>query len=147
MHVKLDEESSYLTTFNSPCGRNRWKRTPFGISLAPEVFQRKMNELVEDLKGELIADDFVIVGYRDSHETAVADHDRNLNESLRRCKERGVVLNVQTLCLRETEVSFIGRVTMAKGLCVHRRRCKRSWKCRHQPTRPEYNDCWAWSSN
>ena len=37
-HVKLDEESSYLTTFNSPFGRYRWKRMPFSISSAPEVF-------------------------------------------------------------------------------------------------------------
>ena len=56
---------------------------PFGNSSAPELFQRKINELVEDLKGiELIANDFVIVGYRDTHEAAVADHDRNLKAFL-----------------------------------------------------------------
>ena len=37
-HVKLSEESSYLTTFNTPFGCYRWKRLPFGISSAPEVF-------------------------------------------------------------------------------------------------------------
>ena len=31
---------------------------------------------------------------------------------------RNVVLNAQKHCLRETEVSFIGHVAMAKGLCV-----------------------------
>ena len=31
-HIKLDDESSYLTTFNTPFGRYRWKRMPFGIS-------------------------------------------------------------------------------------------------------------------
>jgi len=32
---------------------------PFGISSAPEVWQQKMNELVEGLSGvEVIADDF-----------------------------------------------------------------------------------------
>ena len=83
------------------------------------MFQRKMNELVEDLKGiEVIADDFVIVGYGDSHEAAVADHDRNINAFLRRCEECGVLLNTQKLCLRETEVPFIGHVTLDKELCV-----------------------------
>ena len=62
--MKLDEESSYLTTLNSPFGRHRWKRRPFGINSAPEVFQGNMNELVENLKDiELNANDFVIVGY------------------------------------------------------------------------------------
>ena len=38
-HVELDEESSFLTTFNTPFGRYRWKRMPFGICSAPEVFR------------------------------------------------------------------------------------------------------------
>ena len=29
-HVKFDKPSSYLTTFNTPFGRYRWKRLPFG---------------------------------------------------------------------------------------------------------------------
>lgn len=38
-HVELDEPSSFLTTFHTPFGRYRWRRMPFGISSAPEVFQ------------------------------------------------------------------------------------------------------------
>ena len=38
-HIVLDKKSSYLTTFQAPFGRFRWKRMPFGISSAPEVFQ------------------------------------------------------------------------------------------------------------
>ena len=34
--VKLTENSSYVTTFNTPLGRFRWLRMPFGISSAPE---------------------------------------------------------------------------------------------------------------
>ena len=30
--VELDDESSSLTTFNTPFGRYRWKRMPFGIN-------------------------------------------------------------------------------------------------------------------
>ena len=41
-HVVLDEESWFCTTFNTPFGRYHWKRMPFGIRSAPEVFQRKM---------------------------------------------------------------------------------------------------------
>ena len=62
--VKLTESSSYFTTFNTPFGRYRWKRMPFGISSAPEVWQQKMNELVEGLSGmEVIAYDFLISGF------------------------------------------------------------------------------------
>lgn len=48
-HVALDDESSYLTTFHTPFGRYRLRRLPFGISSAPEVFQRRMHQLIEGL--------------------------------------------------------------------------------------------------
>ncbi|KAL1277373.1 hypothetical protein QQF64_024046 [Cirrhinus molitorella] len=38
--IRLDEESSKLCTFNTPFGRYSFTRLPFGISSAPEVFQR-----------------------------------------------------------------------------------------------------------
>ncbi len=72
-HVPLDEESSLLTTFNTPFGRYRWRRMPFGISSAPEVFQRRMHEVIEGLQGvEVVADDFVTVGFGDTEEEATA---------------------------------------------------------------------------
>lgn len=36
--IKLSERSSYLTTFNTPYGRYRWLRMPFGISSGSEEF-------------------------------------------------------------------------------------------------------------
>ena len=39
-HVELDEGSSKLVTFNTPFGRYSFTRLPFGISSAPEVFQK-----------------------------------------------------------------------------------------------------------
>nr|XP_022907407.1 uncharacterized protein K02A2.6-like [Onthophagus taurus] len=37
--LKLDEKSSELCTFNTPFGRYKFNRLPFGISSAPEIFQ------------------------------------------------------------------------------------------------------------
>ena len=37
-HVELDHESSLLTTFNSPFGRYRFLRLPFGITSASEEY-------------------------------------------------------------------------------------------------------------
>ena len=115
--VVLDEESSFSTTFNTPFGRYHWKRMPFGIRSAPELFQRKMHELIEGLRGvEVIADDFVVVGYGESWQSAIKDHDRNLLSFLQRCDERGVHLNSDKLQLRMKEVPFIGHVATSEGL-------------------------------
>ena len=116
-HVELEEESSFLTTFNTPFGRYRWKRMPFGICSAPEVFQRRISQLIEGLQGvEVVADDFVVVGFGDTLEEAIPDHDRNLDAFLRRCLDRGVKLNSSKVQLRKHEVPFIGHVATNKGL-------------------------------
>ena len=78
-----------------------------------------MNELIEGLKGvEVIADDFVVVGYGVSSEAAVKDHDRNLVAFLERCDTREVRMNADEVKLRMTEVPFIGHVATDKGLCA-----------------------------
>ena len=49
---------------------------PFGICSAPEVFQHRMHELIKGLHGvEVVANDFVAVGFGDTREKAVVDHD------------------------------------------------------------------------
>jgi len=90
---------------------------PFGIKSAPEIFQRKMHELIEGLKGvEVMADDFVVAGYGDSLQAESKDHDKNLSVFLQRCEERGVHLNIHKLKLRMREVPFIGHVATSEGL-------------------------------
>ena len=53
---------------------------PFGICSAPEMFQRRMHELIQGLHGtELIADNFTVVGFGDTLGEAMSDHDKNLD--------------------------------------------------------------------
>ena len=61
--VKLANESSNLATFNTPFGRYSYKRLPFGIASAPEVFQSIMSNMFSDIEGvEVIVDDLVVWG-------------------------------------------------------------------------------------
>ncbi|CAI5678464.1 unnamed protein product [Oreochromis niloticus] len=116
-HVKLTEESSHLTTFATPFGRFRWLRMPMGISPAPEVFQRKLMQALENLPGTyIIADDILITGKGETTELAEMDQDRNLRLFLGRCRERNIKLNVEKLKLRRQEVPYIGHLLTAEGL-------------------------------
>lgn len=90
---------------------------PFGISSAPEVFQWKMHEVIEGLSGaEVVADDFVVVGFGNTSEEATQDHDKNLECFLQWCAEKNLKLNDKKLQLRLLEVPFIGHVATADGL-------------------------------
>ena len=46
-NVQLDEESTYLTTFNSPFGRYRFLRMPFGLKMSQDIFQSKIDQTFE----------------------------------------------------------------------------------------------------
>ena len=117
--ISLDDRSSMLTCFNTPFGRYRWMRMPFGINSAPEVWQRTMNQLVEGLKGtEVIQDDFLIVGCGDTDDEVEADHDRNLKAFLERAHECNLRLNADKLKLKMTQVPYIGHLLTREGLRV-----------------------------
>ena len=113
----LDEESSYLTTFQSPWGRYRWTRLPFGLTPSPEIFQMKLDQCLEGLKGvHKIADDILITGEGVTVMETRQDHDRNLDAFLRRCKDKGIKLNKDKFDYKCEEVRFIGHTLTRHGL-------------------------------
>ena len=115
--VKLDEPSSYLTTFNTLFGWYRWKRIPFAINSAPEVWQQRMHQLVEGLTGiEVITDDFLVCGFGESSKEALASHNNNLCSFLERARDQGLKLNIEKVELRLTSVPFIGHLLTDKGI-------------------------------
>ena len=106
-HCELDEASSLLTIFVTPYGRYRWLRLPF----RSEIFQIKLNENLEGLKGVVcVADDILIFGISD------ADHDENLRNLLIRCKEHNIKLNKDKCVFITAELDFLGHDVTNKSL-------------------------------
>lgn len=115
--VKLDEPSSYLTTFWTPFGRYRYLRMPFGISSAPEEYQRRMHSIVQGLRGvEVIADDILVYGSGNTKEEYMQDHDNNLTKLLERARAVNLKLNRKKLKLRLSEVRYMGQLLTQEGL-------------------------------
>lgn len=115
--VGLDEKSSKLTTFWTPIGRYRYLRLPFGINLAPEVFECKLQECLADLTGVLvIRDDILVVGYGESDEEALVNHDMNVKNLLERARKVNLKLNKDKMNLRKASVKFMGHVIGREGL-------------------------------
>uniref|UniRef100_A0AAQ4NR87 ribonuclease H n=2 Tax=Gasterosteus aculeatus aculeatus TaxID=481459 RepID=A0AAQ4NR87_GASAC len=116
-HVQLEEESSYLTTFATPFGRYRWRRMPMGISPAPEIFQRKLTQALDNVPGlYIIADDILITGQGETQEEAERDHDEKLKRFLDRCREKNIKLNAEKFRLRQKETTYIGHRLTTDGL-------------------------------
>ena len=110
-NVELDNESSYLTTFNSPFGRYRFLRMPFGLKMSQDVFQAKIDQTFEGCEGTIgIADDIVI--FRKSEQ----EHDRHLHDMLTRCRSTGLKLNTDKCKIKQRKIKFYGVICGEDGV-------------------------------
>jgi len=121
--LKLDEQSSYLTTFETPFGRYRWRRMPYGISPAPEIFQARIHAALSGLTGvHCIADDILISGSGETVADAERDHDSNVIALLKRCREKGIKLNRAKLRLNRESTIYMGHELTSSGLRADKRK-------------------------
>lgn len=103
--ILLSENCRSLTTFITPFGRFRFKRLPFGISSAPEHFQKRMTEILKDITGVVIhIDDMLIFG------SDTQEHDSRLREVLSKLKDAGVTLNKEKCEFGVPRVKFLGHI-------------------------------------
>ncbi|KAL9983140.1 hypothetical protein ACROYT_G005272 [Oculina patagonica] len=110
-HIKLDEKSSELLTFNTPFGRYQYLKMPFGINSAPEIFQKRMTQAFEDLSGvKTIADDILIWGRNE------VEHNHRLEQVLECSRKVGLKLNRSKMKILTAEVPYIGHVLTSNGL-------------------------------
>ena len=116
-HVCLDEPSSRLTTFETPFGKYRFLRLPYGLSVNPEEFQRRLHDVLIGLRGiSCIADDILVYGCGETTELASIDHDKNLRALLERCRECGIRLNKDKFKLHRSTVAYMGHQLTPTGL-------------------------------
>ena len=116
-HCVLSPESSVVTSFATPYGRYRWSCLPFGLSALSEIFQKHLNQALENLPEVLcIADNVLIYGTGEADEEATADHDKNLQSLLKRCLDRSIVLSPEMMKLRLKEVPYMGHLLTRAGL-------------------------------
>ena len=110
-HVALDHESSLLCTFNTPFGRYRFKRLPFGVKLSQDIFQRKLDEVYRGIPNVMgIADDIVVCGSTQS------EHDQAFCEMLKATRKHNVSLNSEKLQFKQAQVDFYGHVLTENGI-------------------------------
>lgn len=109
--IPLHSGSSRLTTFITPFSRYCFRRLPFGITSAPEIFQRKMTETLQGLQGVAVYMDDIVVHGKDMEE-----HDLRLQKVLERVESAGLKLNKEKCKLRQKQLSFLGQVVDAAGV-------------------------------
>ena len=109
--IPLDRKSALLTTFIAPFGRYCFHRLPFGITSAPEHFQRRMSDILTGLEGVVGMMDDVLV-----HGRTTEEHDERLDKVLQKLEEAGLTLNRQKCHFSKPQMKFLGQIVDKDGV-------------------------------
>ena len=108
----LDEESSYLTTFNTPFGHYHYLRLPFGTNVSGDCHQRGIDSIYGKLDNVIgIADDLLIWGSEEDG----SNHDRAFQSVLETTHKNNLKLNIAKIQYRQKKVTFFGETYTVDG--------------------------------
>ena len=109
--IKLSPQSALLITFITPIGRFCFNRLPFGITSAPEFYQKKMSHILSGLAGvACMMDDVLVFG------ATQREHDLRLDAVLDKISKAGVTLNLDKCQFSTDSVKFLGHSIDSAGI-------------------------------
>ena len=109
--IQLSEESRPLVTINTSKGLYRYTWLPFGISAAPSIFQRTMENLLKGIPQVVVyIDDILVTGKTE------AEHLQHLKEVLARLQKAGMRLKKSKCSFMMEKVTYLGHVISQEGI-------------------------------
>lgn len=109
--LKLNDRSSELCTFNTPYGRYRYLRLPFGISSAPEVYHKTVHEIFENIPNVYTSmDDIIVWG------STRREHDDSLRKVFEAAASSNLRLNRSKCEFGSRELIFLGDLITDEGV-------------------------------
>ena len=109
--IPLDEESQLKATFITPFGRYCPTRAPFGLTSMHEIFNKRLDGIIEGLDGIVKSTDDLLVFGKNPEE-----HDERMQTLLRQLALNGVTLNTSKCKFNQTEVEFLGHHISPEGI-------------------------------
>ena len=84
---------------------------PFGLKMSQDVFQMRMDNITDRLKGIIsIHDDICVFGKTQQ------DHDENLLQLMKIAQKHGLVFNSNKCQISKQQITFYGAIFSAKGM-------------------------------
>ena len=111
LQLPLDTASKQYLTINIHRGLFEYNRLPFGVASAPEIFQRHMEVLLQDLEGVSIYLDYILI--------AGCTHDEHLHhlaEVLQRLQNSGMCLDKKKCFFFRPSIEYLGHVVDKDGI-------------------------------
>lgn len=109
--VLLTEESRKFVTISTHKGLFSYTRLPYGITSAPSIFQKIMEQMFVNLPGVVCCmDDILVTGRNDQ------EHLSNLRKVLLRLEESGLKVKKEKCAFFQSCVKYLGHIIDKNGL-------------------------------
>lgn len=109
--IELAPECRDITTFATHKGLFRYKRLMFGISCAPEMYQKIIQQVLQGCEGaHNIIDDIIV--HADSEE----ENDKRVEKVVKVLSEKGLTFNKDKCQFKMSHLEFMGHVLSAHGI-------------------------------
>lgn len=109
--LPLDEQSKVYVVINTQRGLFRYNRLPYGVSSAPRIFQRTMENLLQGIPNVVVyLDDILITGPSEE------EHLRILKEVLGHIEKAGLYVRRNKCSFMAPSVVYLGHRIDAEGL-------------------------------
>lgn len=109
--VEIKEDCRYITTFITSKGLFRYKRLMFGISCAPEHFQKILERILLPCEGVInFIDDIIVFGSNEE------EHNVRLRCVLEVLKANNVLLNDKKCIFNTRQIQFLGHELSPEGI-------------------------------
>lgn len=131
-HMVLEKDSSKFFNFSTPNGIFRFKRVPFGIASAPELFQKLMYRYFGGIGGVVLYFDDILICASTKDE-----HDEILEKVLERARLLNIKFNADKLQLCVKEVKYIGFMFNEEGIKPDKNRVESIINLKHPNNKKE----------
>ncbi|KAL0388178.1 UNVERIFIED_CONTAM: Enzymatic polyprotein [Sesamum radiatum] len=110
--IKMESESKKFTAFSTPQGQYIWNVLPMGLANAPQIFQRKMDNLFKDYFEFMFVyiDDILIASKN------MKDHIKHLEIFSDACHKEGLVLSKKKATIAVNKIEFLGILIDEAGI-------------------------------
>ncbi|KAL0281721.1 UNVERIFIED_CONTAM: putative enzymatic polyprotein [Sesamum radiatum] len=113
LKIKMENESKRFTAFSTPQGQYIWNVLPMGLANAPQIFQKKMDNLFKDYFEFMFVIDDILIASKN-----MKDHIKHLEIFSDACHKEGLVFSEKKATIAVNKIEILGILIDETGIFI-----------------------------